>query len=217
MARTIACPSCGAPRSLRNPGIAMFVCEHCSTPVYWDEEAVRAAGTKSRLSEGFTRLYRDATGSYLSHRFRVLGRARYSWGSVSSSRGFWDEWFLQISDGSQRWLTEDDHELSIQSPVDLEGTRPFEDYRVNTWIEHRGTHFLVEETGTAECVGLEGALPEVFELGETYPYVDASSPDGRYNLSLEFDAEKASDPPTVFAGRWLDHADLELDDEGESW
>lgn len=218
--RNIPCPSCGAPKELVHPGIVMFTCEHCGTPVYWDEDAVRAGGKHSVLDEGFSRLYRGATGSYRRTRFRVLGRVRYLYGRDGVARGFWDEWFLRTEKGEDVWLTEDDHELSVQSEVTVDDAMEFERYRLGSRVFHRDTEFLVEEVGVAECFGTEGELPEEWEVGETYPFVDLSSPDGRYSLGLEFDGDSADgddDPPTAFLGRWLEHADLKMDDEGADW
>ena len=42
---------------------------------------------------------------------------------------------------------------------------------------------------------------------------DASTPDGRFTLGLEFD----DSPPSAYVGRWLDHQQLQLDDEGDEW
>lgn len=221
MSASVNCPSCGAPKQLLHPGIVMFTCEHCGTPVYWDEDAVLAAGERSVLDEGFTRLYRGATGSFRGKRFRVLGRVRYLYGQGGVARGFWDEWFLRTRNGEDLWLTEDDHELSLQKATEYPDRRPVGDYGAGVSVFHDGREFVVEEVGVAECFGLEGELPEVWEIGETYPYVDLASPDGKYTLGLEFDQgegdESEGEPPTAFEGKWLKHAALELDDEGTAW
>jgi hypothetical protein len=63
-----------------------------------------------KFGEGFTRLFRGATGRLEKRPFVVMGRVRYSFGS-----GFWDEWFLEFGDGTIGWLTEDNHELALQT------------------------------------------------------------------------------------------------------
>jgi hypothetical protein len=181
----------------------MFVCEYCASPVYWDAEQVRSSGRKAALSEGFTRLYRGALGTLRGRRFRTEGRVRYSFG-----RGFWDEWYLRFDDGTAAWLTEDNHELCLEAQVP--GAPPAGAYARLTIA---GQEFVVEERGEAECIGAEGELPFVVEMGETYRYVDGSSPDGRHSLGIEYDAE----PPTLFVGDWLRQDELALDDEGEGW
>jgi hypothetical protein len=205
---TVNCPSCGAPRILHNPGILLFVCEHCGSAVTWDEEKIRAAGQQAALPEGFTRLYRGAAGTLQQKRFLVLGRVRYSFGS-----GFWDEWFLELGDGSTRWLTEDNHELSLQREVSSPPLDRFEAYRPGSKILFDDREFRVQEVGWTECLGIEGELPRAIAAGERYAYVDASSVDGRFSLGIEYDEEV----PTVFLGRWLRHAALRLDDEGDDW
>ena len=126
-----------------------------------------------------------------------------------TTKRFWDEWYLDCADGKTRWLTEDNHEFSIQGVIDLQ-VGPFDSYAPRSMIAARDSHFVVQEVGTAECIGIEGDLPKAITTGETYNYVDASSPDGRYTLGIEYDEDK----PTVFYGRWLKWAELKLDDEG---
>ena len=167
-----------------------------------------AAGKHAVLPEGFTRLYTGATGTLFDRRFVVLGRARYRF-----DRGFWDEWALERQDGALVWLTEDNHELSLQSKVDGVPVEPFESFHVGLAFSLVDQTFVVEEMGEAQCIGIEGDLPRTFELGETYPFVDASTRDGRHALGIEFD----DDPPSVYLGRWLRFASLRLDDEGVDW
>lgn len=204
----LSCPACGAPLETQNPGLVMAVCGHCGNTVWWDEEAVRSVGQRSILPEGFTRLFRGATGAIQGRRFLVLGRVRYGFG-----RGFWDEWFVELQGGATRWLTEDDHELSLQQPltgVQIPDTRSlFAGSRLNL----ADTTWVVEETGEAQCLGAEGSLPEVFAEGETFRYVDGSSLDGKHNLGIEV----RSSGPRAFRGRWLPHDLVTLDDEGEGW
>jgi hypothetical protein len=207
--QTLSCPSCGATHELRNPGVMMIVCEYCSTAIYWDEERIEAAGKQSVLPEGSSRLFRGATGRFHQKRFLVVGRVRYSFG-----RGFWDEWYLAMDDGAMQWLTEDNHELAVQRRVSYDDPRPGSHYRPGDWITVGETRFVVQEVGQAECIGVEGELPKQIVTGETYAYVDASSPDGRSTLGLEFDEDGA---PTAFMGKWLKFSELALDDEGDDW
>lgn len=208
MRQTHSCPSCGAPQPADNPGLVSFVCDFCSSVFYVDADKVKAAGKKSLLTEGFSRLFRGATGSYHKKRFRVLGRARYSF-----KRGFWDEWFLEMEDGSTAWLTEDQHEFCEQSPVEYDQRLAGVRFAPGAHFIMQDRQFVVQEAGETRCIGLEGALPKMIQLDEVYHYADATSLDGLYSLGLEFDG----DPPSAFLGRWLSFNELQLDDEGVDW
>lgn len=201
----ISCPTCGAPLPARNPGIAMAVCEYCGGVAYWNEHGLSGTGKRSMLSEGFTRLYRGATGTLRGQRFRVEGRVRYSFG-----QGFWDEWYVSGADGSAAWLTEDDHELALQTPYDGAGVDTRRLAPGHTF-QLGGSSFVVLEVGQARCIGVEGSLPDTILPDDEYEYLDATSPDGRQSLGIELDDDGT---PTLFLGQWLGHHELALDDEG---
>jgi len=204
----ISCPSCGASHDVHNPGIITIVCEYCGNAIYWAEENIQDAGKQSILPEGFSRLYRGATGRLFQKRFVVLGRVRYSFG-----KGFWDEWFLEFTDGTIGWLSEDNHEFALQKKTVSEKVPAFSSLVPGKQLSVQNIPFMIEEVGHAECLGMEGDLPLIIQSGEKYPFADASSLDGRYILSIEYDQE----PPTIFFGRWLKYSAIELDDEGLEW
>ncbi len=206
--QAIKCPSCGATHDVLNPGVVTVVCEYCGNAVYWDADKIQDAGRQSILPEGFTRLFRGATGRLEKRRFTVLGRVRYSFG-----KGFWDEWFLSFADDTIGWLTEDNHELALQKRTEIKKPPALETLKPGRKFKARGIDFVIQEVGQAECIGVEGDLPIAVQTGETYQFADAASLDGRYTFGIEYDA----DPPTVFVGRWLTYADLTLDDEGLDW
>ena len=208
MRKNISCPSCGAPQPADNPGLVSFACDFCHSIFYLNEEKVLAAGNKSVLTEGFSRLYRGAGGSFHKKRFIVRGRVRYSF-----SRGFWDEWYLEMEDGSWVWLTEDGHEFCEQRDVDFDRRLSSVRFAPGTYFEMNERQFMVQEVGNTVCTGLEGALPKKIRLGESYRYVDATSLDGNYSLGFEYDGQ----PPSAFLGRWLRGNELKMDDEGVDW
>ena len=204
MSREIACPSCGAPQDISNPGVAMSVCEYCGNAVVLSDEGVENIGKQAILSEGFTRLFRGATGSLHGNRFRVLGRARYSFG-----QGFWDEWFIDRDGAGPAWVTEDNHELALQRAVTSESLPTTSSLRPGVEVTVHGTTYVVHEVGEARCIGVEGELPRTIKTNDAFAYADASSRDGRYVLGIE-----QRDPPQVFTGRWVSHSSLVLDDPG---
>jgi hypothetical protein len=206
--RHINCPSCGAGHDITNPGIVTIVCEYCGNAIYWDAKKVQSAGEQSILPEGFSRLYRGATGRLKGRRFFVMGRVRYSFGS-----GFWDEWFLEFGDGGIAWLTEDNHEFAVEKRAAAKNLPPMDQLSPGTRLTVKGIPFVIEEVGKAECLGMEGDLPISVESGETYAFADGSSPDGKYSLGLEFD----HDPAMLYLGQWLRYEDIQMDDEGIDW
>lgn len=209
MSLNLPCPGCGSELAPKNPGVVQVVCEHCGNAVWWDGQAIRNLGRQSILPEGFSRLYRGATGRLAQSRFRVAGRIRYAFPS-----GFWDEWYLAMEDGTWAWLTEDDHELAIERAwPEAKVTAPFISFAPGQRFSLGGVEWHVEELGTARCLGMEGELPEHADTGDSYPYIDASSLDGRYSLGIEYD----QNPPTAFKGHWLRWSALKLDDEGDDW
>lgn len=201
------CPSCAAPLPTRNPGIVVAVCEYCGCAVTWDGDAAKDSGVKTRLPQGFTRLYTGAQGALRGNRFRVIGRVRYSWGG-----GFWDEWALQMDDQGLHWLTEDDHELAMETGKGR--LELLKDLSPGQTLRFDNKAFRIEEVGEAECIGLEGQLPKDITLGERYRYADGSTPNGLHTLGLELDEPGSA---AVFTGSWLKDKDLELDDEGLEW
>jgi hypothetical protein len=205
---SVNCPNCGAPNPLVNPGVLMVACAYCRTAIYWDREKISAAGFRAVLPEGYSRLYLGATGSLGDRRLVVLGRARYSF-----ARGFWDEWYLEMQDGSLRWLTEDNRELRLEQPVSGMVVPPAGQCAVGLRLPAGGVTFVLTEIGVASCVGIEGSLPKVLRPGEAYGYADGASPDGVHSLGIEYNAN----PPAIFCGDWLDPASLKLDDEGDDW
>jgi len=206
--QSIACPSCGANHDIYNPGVITVVCDYCGNAVYWDPEKIENAGRQSVLPEGFTRLFRGATGRLENRAFVVMGRVRYSFG-----KGFWDEWFLEFGDGTIGWLTEDNHELALQTRMSSKNIPPIEGLAPGKKFKVRKIDFVVQEVGEAECIGVEGDLPIKVQTGETYRFADASSPDGKYTFGIEYDAV----PPALFMGRWIAFAVLKLNDEGLDW
>jgi hypothetical protein len=204
MAGEIACPSCGAPHDVSNPGVTMSVCEYCGNAVIVSETGLENLGKQATLDEGFTRLYRGAAGTVYGARFRVLGRARYSFG-----RGFWDEWFIEQDGAGNAWVTEDNHELAVQRPAEKATVPAFAELRPGAEIVVQGTKYYVHELGQAACIGVEGDLPRVISADDTFDYADASSMNGKYALGIEF-----KQAVRVFTGRWVGHDSLVLDDAG---
>ncbi|MDA3901704.1 MAG: DUF4178 domain-containing protein [Spirochaetes bacterium] len=210
--QTIQCPSCGGSHDIFNPGIVTISCNYCGNIIYWDMENIRSAGKQALLPEGFSRLYRGATGTIEGNPFQVLGRVRYSFGG-----GFWDEWFIEYPDTTTAWLTEDNHEFSLEQKTDEFTLPPREKLNPGTElslsINGKLLHFHIEEVGKARCLGIEGSLPKEIKTGEEYLFADGSSLDGKNSLGIEYDNKQ----PSLFIGKYLKFDDIKMEDESIEW
>ena len=209
--KSITCPSCGAENSLSNPVVVSFVCPYCDNISYIEQDALQSTGKKSRLSEGFSRLFRGGTGVIDDKKFIVLGRVRYAFG-----RGFWDEWFVEWDTAETSWITEDNHEFALQKGTQSSTRFSFSSLAVGSRIKFQGTDFQIMEIGEAKCLGIEGFLPKEILPDECYSYIDGVSLDGKQSLGLEYDEGKDA-PPRVFIGTWIEHKQLQMDEENYDW
>lgn len=197
MKREFKCPSCGATNAVTNPGVLMKVCDYCKTAIYWDKESALRAGNKSMDLPPSARFRLGAGGKIGGKSFTVLGRLSYR-----HENGAWDEWFVEMADGSIMWLSEDEGELFLEKPLKLTTPVPtFEELQPGMQVALNDKIGIVEELGQAQCIGGEGQIPFVVEIGETYPYADGASPDGTYSFGLEYDA--ATGEPSAFIGTIL--------------
>lgn len=209
MKKHIECPSCGGSQEVHNPGISMLVCAYCSSTLYWDKDAVLQAGEKSILPETDTRLFNAATGTLDGQRFEVIGHVRYNHPS-----GHWDEWYLSLADGGEAWLSEDERELFLERPVDAAQAEvpDAQQLKIDQGMRLDGRDYYVREINEAVCVGGWGQLPFVVLPGETYPYADIATRDGKFFGTLEYDRAGA---PHCFLGQPLEHEQLTVEDSPE--
>jgi hypothetical protein len=198
MEREFKCPSCGAANKVTNPGILMKICDYCKTAIYWDEESVLRAGQKSMDLPPSARFKVGASGKIRGRSFTVLGRITYA-----HENGFWHEWFVEMQDGKIMWLTEDEGELFLESPLELKSpVPPHDELQPGMQITLNDKVGIVEEIGKAKCLGGEGQIPFQVEIGETYPYADGAGADGSFSFGLEYDAQTGQ--PTAFIGKILE-------------
>jgi hypothetical protein len=198
MKREFQCPSCGASNTVTNPGVSMRICDYCKTAMYWDKESALRAGEKSVDLPDSPRFKVGATGKIKGRSFRVLGRLHYA-----HEKGTWNEWFVEMENGEIMWLTEDERELFLESPLKLTGpVPPHSELTPGMRIKLDGKEAVIEEIGEAKCLGGEGQIPFQVEIGKVYPYADGSSPDGSSSFGLEYDPETGD--AKAFYGRIID-------------
>jgi hypothetical protein len=175
----LACPTCGAEHSLRNPGITVVVCTYCSATIYREEAALRA-GKKSMVAEPRSNLRVDKQGTVGGQSVTLIGRVQFE-----HATGRWDEWVVEEIGSELLWLVEDEktyvleHEFHGDLPVDVEALQ------VGQVFELEGGRFEVREIGEGRCVGGEGQLPRGIQPGERYRFIDCIELAGNRVVSIE--------------------------------
>lgn len=206
MSRAVKCPSCGAEHTVSNPGITALQCEFCKTLIYWDEQAVKAAGSKAILDPPSSALRVGEALTLKGQDMTVLGRVRYSYGA---GEGLWDEWFLEDAAQNIIWLNEDEKEFTLEKPIADDPALPaYAALKLGGNIQVHGQSFVVEELGKAACLGVEGQVPFVVIPEEIYPFADLASSDGKISIGIEYDKEGSA---SIFQGTFIDRADLKVD------
>jgi Domain of unknown function (DUF4178) len=175
----------------------MRVCDFCKTSMYWDKESALRAGSKSMELPPSSRFKVGASGKIEGKTFAILGRLVYA-----HEKGSWSEWFIEMQDGSIKWLSEDEGELFLEEPLALKIPVPkYEELELGMHILLNDKQGVVEELGEARCIGGEGQIPFVVEIGEIYPYADGAGIDGSFSFGLEYDTE--GEKPSAFIGKIL--------------
>ncbi len=186
----------------------MKVCDFCKTAMYWDKESALRAGRKSMDLPESSRFKVGVGGKIKGKSFTVLGRLSYA-----HEKGQWNEWFIETAGGGIQWLAEDEGELFLEKPLELKSpVPPFQELEPGMQIMLNDKPGVIEELGEAKCLGGEGQIPFVVEIGEIYPYADGSAPDGSYSFGLEYDTD--GDHPTAFIGKILSVKDTKAQRAG---
>lgn len=176
----------------------MRICDYCKTAIYWDKESALRAGQKSMDLPDSPRFKVGATGKIKGRSFQVLGRLHYA-----HEKGTWNEWFIEMENGEIMWLTEDERELFLESPLELTSPPPpHSELTPGMRIKLNEKEGVIEEIGEARCLGGEGQIPVQAEVGAIYPYADGSSQDGTFSFGLEYDP--ATGKAAAFLGRIID-------------
>jgi len=175
----------------------MKVCDYCHTAIYCDKESALRAGSKSMDLPPSTRFKVGGHGKIKGTAFIVLGRLVYA-----HEKGTWNEWFIEMESGEIQWLTEDEGELFLEKPFKLREQVPsHEELKPGMRIPINDLVGVIEEIGTARCIGGEGQIPFQVEIGATYPYADGAGEDGSFSFGLEYDS--ATGVPSAYIGKIL--------------
>ncbi len=174
------CPSCAAPLHVENRFSKVVICQYCGQTCSVSPEGLDPTGEKAQLADFESILSVGSTGSFRGRDFKVLGRLRYKYDG-----GFWDEWFLSMSDGKKLWLQEDEGEFTAFEKETLTAPLPpFDEISVGSMLDVNGKQAFVTEKNKALIAGGVGELYFAVTPGMTANCVDGNC--GGQLLSIEF-------------------------------
>ncbi|MFT5392197.1 MAG: hypothetical protein ACI8PT_002394 [Gammaproteobacteria bacterium] len=194
------CPSCGGAVPSRLKYAKLLVCPHCQVSLFLEDEAVKNAGERSVLTTVPSIFELGRRYQYRNWTLETYGRVRFDYG-----HGFWDEWWVVLDSGQGRWVSIDEGDIAVESPIEFNQAPPdFDSLVVGHGLsiaDHTGT---VTEKNEAVCLGLEGELPEVIAPGDRHQYAHLSAPGGVL-LTLEFYPDRFA----LTKGLWIDPFDIQ--------
>ncbi len=181
----LVCPPCGAPLEKKYRFSKTIVCEYCGqTSILGSDNTLKAEGEKSPLTDYGSVISVGANLTIKEVKYIVLGRVRFVYPS-----GFWDEWFLQADNDSQKeyWLQEDEGEYTLFEKA-KEIKAVFSDFAVADtykFTDNEDETFVIEKN-TAQIKGGEGELPFRVVPGEQANFVDGIIVGKQTLTSIEF-------------------------------
>lgn len=175
----------------------LMVCAFCNSTLFIEDAQVASAGEKSVLTEVPSILVMGQHFHAGNWTFEPVGRIRYEYGD---SAGYWDEWWVQLSTGKTKWISNDEGEYVIQNEFNLKGDPPpYETFTLGQQVKLLDDLLQVTELNHATCTGLEGQLPEVVRPGDSHRYAHLEGAKGVL-VTAEYDEESV----VFYKGAWID-------------
>lgn len=191
----LTCPQCGAPVPMRSGGMPYAVCGHCQTVIA--REGAQAVGTAAVLPYDISPIQLGTGGALDGARFTVVGRVRWGWAD-----GAWNEWLLQLSDGTTRWLGEAMGQFQILAERPDLGEWPLP-IRLGDSVTVDGQVMTASDIKQVECLGGEGDLPFPTPKDWRIESIDFRSPGGAA-LSVQRDGGRGM----AYSGRYVELVEL---------
>jgi ribosomal protein S27AE len=206
MNQPINCPSCGAALKLKFHAAKMVVCNYCGQTSFLNADRWTAQGEKTVLADYGSVLAVGRTGKLQAKAFTVLGRLRMAYPG-----GFWDEWLLQMADGKEAWLQEDEGNFTLFQAEALNVSLPkYETVAVGKTIQLQSRlPFFVMEKEQMKVEGAEGELPMQVVPGMRGSYAEGVS------LGQPMSLEYFNNDITFNRGTPVAWSDLKLDKQAE--
>jgi hypothetical protein len=181
---------------MRGGGLPYAVCAYCQTVIARDGMA--EVGKAATLPEDVSPLQLGVGGALDGVRFSIVGRVRWGWAD-----GSWNEWLMQLSDGTTRWLGEAMGQFQVLTERGDVAGQLSGAIRLGDVLEVDGHRLVASDVKEVTCLGGEGDLPFPTPADWTMTSVDFRSPDGAA-LSVQRDAAGVS----AYVGRYVELAEL---------
>lgn len=173
--RTFACPSCGAQGAFQSSISVYAVCAFCQSMVMRQDLDVMAFGKMAALPPDMSPLQIGTVGTLSGAQFSLLGRVKTGWAD-----GVWNEWFMLTDDAKKGWLVEAQGFLASCFELPMEtGGQPLINRNFSTWkpkpgerVGAGGITYTVVDIKQAMCLGSEGELPYIANIGRKSLVVD---------------------------------------------
>lgn len=199
--RTFACPSCGAQGAFHSAISVYAVCAYCQSMVMRQDVDVTAFGKMAALPPDMSPLQIGTDGTLDGVPFSLLGRVKTGW-----QDGVWNEWFMLTDEGRKGWVVEAQGFLAccFELPMETDGqlliNRSFDKWtpRPGERVTAGGTTYAVVDIKQATCLGSEGELPFIANVGRKSLVVDLADGEQQF-ASLEIHQGEAR----FYRGRYV--------------
>ncbi|MEO0463620.1 MAG: DUF4178 domain-containing protein [Pseudomonadota bacterium] len=201
------CPNCGAPIGLGQPGLPVLTCPFCQTLISKSDDTLSAVGDAGRVPFDVSPLQIGTRLVVDGKRGEIVGRERWAW-----DRGFWNEWLLQLPDGSIRWVAEEAGQFMVMEETEATPTNIEQLQAIDT--TDRGSlgkririgriNFTVADVKIIRCVASEGSLPHIIGAEFARESIDLRTRDKR---AMTWQADGTGH--SLWSGAYYRLADLE--------
>lgn len=195
MTISLTCPSCGNVINQITRSPQMVVCSACNSTHLLSNGRLEDVGKSAILTE-----YPEIFEIHKSYRhrdwkFTPVGRVRYDYGD-----GYWDEWYVRSDGGKESWVSVDEGEIAIESPVQKDiNVPPFEELKVGGTLLINRVKMTVIEKNSCVMIGAQGELPFKIVPNEAYNYIDLLGP-RRQAFTIEYQGAAIN----CYKGVWID-------------
>ena len=210
MSLSAACPNCGAPVEFRFDDSFVRVCDSCHSAVLRTDRGVETLGQFADLAPIESPLRLFAEGRDRGASFLLIGMAQLK----HAQGGVWQEWYAKLDGGEWGWLSEAQGNYYMTYETPDVAAPPFLSLGPGAQVPlaHRGVtrDYVVTELGGATYASARGEIPYRLVPSATFRFADLVSTDGSYATIDYGDPADSDARPTVYVGRQLTIAELQI-------